>query len=259
MNAHPGFGQIRMTRGVIAGALLLLVFAGRSLGREVTAPSIDIAVRSSVDERWEGFRKLGAIEHGRVYAIISVKETPSVQKLLAPVNEARIALQLREALAARGFSEIVAGQRPDILLTILYGRGFLKNPYLKGAVVDELTGDIPVATITDPDQILRQRQAGYEAKLQGAQLEKLFIRVSAWKYPESPEEKPASIWTTTMVVDSPETRDLNQFTGKMLAAGAEYFDRATKGEEVRVNSAGPKGSVTLGPLKVLEEEAPDGE
>lgn len=259
MNANAISGKIRTTRSVITGVLLLLALTGLPLLADEKAPAVEIAVRSSVDERWEGFRKLGAIEHGRVYAIISVKETPSVEKLLAPVGEGRLAEQLREVLAGRGFTEIVAGQQPEILLTVLYGRGFLKNPYLKGAVVDELTGDIPIATITDPDQIVRQRQAGYEAKLQGAQLEKLFIRVSAWKTPESPGEKPASIWTTTMVVDSPESRDLNQFTAEMLAAGAEYFDRAIKDEEVRVNSAGPEGSVTLGPLKVIEEEAPEKE
>lgn len=243
-----------MARGIVAGVLLLFVPAGLSPGASEAAPSIEIAVRSSVDERWEGFRKLGAIEHGRIYAIISIKETPSAQKLLAPVSEGRIVRQLREALASRGFTEIVAGQKPDILLTVLYGRGFLKNPYLKGAVVDELTGDIPIVTITDPDQALRQRQAGYEAKLQGAQLEKLFIRVSAWRYPDAPDEKPAGLWATTMVIDSPESRDLNQFTAAMLAAGAEYFDRAIKDEEVRINSAAPTGTVTLGPLEVIEDE-----
>jgi hypothetical protein len=244
-------------RRILAGALLLLIFAGKSPGGDETAPAVKIAVRSHVDERWKGFRKLGTIEHGKIYAIISIKETPSAQKLVAPVSEGRLVRQLREVLAARGFTEIVAGQRPDILLTVLYGRGFLKNPYLKGAMVDELSWDVPVSTITDPDQALRQRQAGYEAKLQGAQLEKLFIRVAAWKYPESPDEKPANLWATTMVVDSPDRRDLNQFTAAMLAAGAEYFDRPMKEEEVRMDSAAPTGSVTLGPLKVVEEEVKD--
>lgn len=257
MNANPDPGKDRATRGIAACVLLVLFSIAASLRADEQAPVVEIAVRSSVDERWEGFQKHGAIEHGKIYAIISVNETPSAAKLMAPVSEGRLVQQLREALAGRGFTEIVAGQKPEILLTVLYGRGFLKNPFLKGAVVDELTGDIPIATITDPGQIVRQRQAGYEAKLQGAQLEKLFIRVSAWKYPESPDEKPTSIWTTTMVVGSPESRDLNQFAGAMLAAGVEFFDRAIKEEEVRIRSAAPKGRVTLGQLKVLEDEAPD--
>jgi hypothetical protein len=104
---------------------------------------------------------------------------------------------------------------------------------------------------------MRQREAGYEAKVQAAQQEKLFIRVTAWKYPEIPKEKPAELWKTTMVVDDPDHRDLNQITRQMLAAGADYFDRTIKDGEVRVNSATPPGRVILGPTKILETAPKD--
>ena len=217
-----------------------------------SAAAIDIDVRASVDERWSGIHKRGAIEHGKVYGIASIKEVPAVSKLLKPVNEARLVQELRAQLNARGFTEIIPNQKPDVVLTVLYGRGWLRNPYLKGTILDEDSDVAPVATILLPDQVLRQREAGYEAKVQAAQQEKLFIRVTAWKYPETPKEKPAELWKTTMVIDDPDHRDLNQVTRQMLAAGADYFDRAIKDGEVRVNSATLPGRVILGPTRILE-------
>lgn len=247
----------RTARDFIAGLLLVLIPIDRSLGADETAPGVEIGVRSSVDERWQGFRRLGAIEHGKIYAIISISETPSARKLVTPVKEGRLVRQLREALNARGYTEIAAGQKPDVLLTVLYGRGFLRNPYLKGAMVDDVSDVVPISNILLPDQLLRQREVGYEEKLQGAQQEKLFIRVSAWKNPELPDDKPASLWRTTMVIDSPDIRDLNQFTEAMLAAGADYFDRPIKEEEVQVDTSAPTGKVIIEPLKVIDDEVPD--
>lgn len=221
------------------------------------ATAIDIDVRANVDERWSGIHKGGAIEHGKVYGIASIKEVPSASKLLKQVDEARLVQELRSQLNARGFTEITPQQKPDVVLTVLYGRGWLRNPYLKGTILDEDSEAVPVATILLPDQAMRQRETGYEAKVQAAQQEKLFIRVTAWKYPEIPKEKPAELWKTTMVVDDPDHRDLNQITRQMLAAGADYFDRTIKDGEVRVNSATPPGRVILGPTKILETAPKD--
>ena len=233
-------------------AVLFLTGSQNSRGGE-PVPGIDIGVRSSVDERWHGFHKDGAIEHGKIYALVAIKESPSAQKLVAPVDEAQLVQLLRTELNQRGFTEVTAPtQKPDVVLTVLYGRGFLRNPYLKGTILDEDSDIVPVATIILPDQAMRQREPGYEAKLQAAQQEKLFIRVTAWKYPETKGEKPAEQWKTTMVVDDPAHRDLNGVAREMLVAGAGYFDRQIKEEEVKINSGVPQGKVTIAPFKVLE-------
>ncbi len=238
-------------------ALLLLAGRGNLAGSE-PVPGIDIGVRSSVDERWHGIHKDGAIEHGKIYAIVAIKETPSAQKLVQPVDEAQLVQLLRTELNQRGFTEITTPtQKPDVVLTVLYGRGFLRNPYLKGTILDEDSDIVPVATIVLPDQAMRQREVGYEAKLQAAQQEKLFIRVTAWKYPEAPQEKTKDLWKTTMVVDDPAHRDLNGVAREMLAAGAGYFDRQIKEEEVKINSGVPQGKVTIAPFKVLETAPPE--
>jgi hypothetical protein len=198
--------------------------------------------------------KDGAIEHGKIYALAAINEVPSAEKLVKPVRKARLVELLRAELAARGFTEITAGQRPEVVLTVLYGRGWLRNPYLKGAMLDEVTDSVPTSTIVLPSQALRQREFGYESKVQDAQQEKLFIRVTAWKYPETPEEKPANLWKTTMVVDDPANRDMNGVLREMLTAGGAYFDRQMDTEEIRINSETPEGRVILAPMKILETD-----
>ena len=100
---------------------------------------------------------------------------------------------------------------------------------------------------------MRQREANFEEKVQKAQFEKLFITVTAWKYPEARGEKPYFFWRTVMAVDNPDGRDLNLALPAMLAAGAGYFDREIKDPEVTINSTLPTGTVKLGPLDVIEE------
>jgi hypothetical protein len=236
----------------LAGAVLLLTAASLPAGAADASPLVGIDVRSSVDERWSGVHKLGPIAHGKVYGIASISETPSADKLARPVDVARLARQLRTELSARGFVEIAAGQKPDVVLTVHYGRGFLRNPYTDGMMLAETSEGVQTATITMPDQVFRQLEAGFESKLQAAQTEKLFIRVTAWKFPEAAGEKPAQLWQTTMLVDDPANRDLNELSKEMLAAGADYFDRTMKREQVTVIPAERKGQVKLGPLEIIE-------
>jgi len=238
----------------LPAALLLLFTAARSLQADEPAAALNIDVRSEVDQRWHGIHKDGAIAHGKIYALASIKEAPAVEKLVRPVDEAKLLQLLRAELNRRGFTEVTAGQKPEVVLTVLYGRGWLRNPYLKGLVVDEMTDAVTTVSIVLPEHFIRLRQPGYESKLQAAQNEKLFIRVTAWKYPETPKEKPADLWKTTMVIDDPDHRDLNQVLREMLAAGSGYFDHQIDEEEIRINSATKEGRVILAPMEILETD-----
>lgn len=249
-SGHP---DLRPPRLVVA--ILLLMTAARLGARtEAVASTVSIDVRSSVDQRWSGIHKGGAIPHGKLYGIAAINETPSEEKLVKPVNQARLIRQLRTELSLRGYVEIAAGQKPDVVLTVHYGRGFLRNPYTEGLMLVEDGGPAPVATIIMPDQLFRQKEGAFELKLQSAQAEKLFLRITAWKFPERPKEKPAQLWQTTMLVDDPQHLDLNEVTGKMLAAGADYFDRQIDREEVEINSDTVERRVVVGPMKVLETD-----
>ena len=219
---------------------------------------LDIGVRSSVDKPFGGFRHKPAPKHGKIYLIAVVDRAPSAEKLVRPVDERGMLQALRQELASHGYREITKDQTPEIVLTVVYGRGWLRNPYLADAMVNELAGDPPVATILGgiPTQLIKEREAGFEAKLQKAQFEKLFIRVTAWQYPSAPKEKPKDLWKTTMIVDDPDNRDLNQVYQAMLAAGAPYFDQEIKDEEVEIRKPVPEGKVKVGTPEVVKPEHP---
>jgi hypothetical protein len=214
---------------------------------------LDIGVRSSVDKPFGGFRRKPTPKHGKVYLIAAVAPAPSQMKLVKPVDERGVVKALRQELNSRGYREITPDQTPEIILTVVYGRGWLRNPYLADAMVDEMT-EPPTAIIIGgiPTQLIKEREAGFEDKLQKAQFEKLFIRVTAWKYPSAPKEKPKELWKTTMIIDDPDNRDLNQVYKNMLAAGASYFDQEIKEEEIDILKSVPDGRVKVGVPEVVK-------
>ncbi len=196
---------------------------------------LSVDIRTSVDQRWQGFRKGGAIAHGKRYLLASVKEAAGAVPLIRPVNEGELIRLVRSELGKHGFQEITREQKPEIVLTVNYGRGFLRNPHLEDAMVDETNSEnTTIVTITSLAQLMRQREANFE-------------------YPEDRGEKPHFFWRAIMAVDNPDGRDLNRALPAMLAAGAGYFDRETKEPEVTINSTLPTGTVKLGPLDVIEE------
>lgn len=233
------------------------VLGGLPAAVTAAAPSdagvpLDIDVRSTVDAKWEGFRKLPTVTHGKLYLLAAVSAVPSAAKLIKPVDRAALAAHLRQELSRHGFREITAQEIPEVVLTVTYGRGFLRNPYLADAMLDEATSEVPTATITSPKQAMRQREFDAEGKLQKAQCEKLYVAVTAWQYPARPGDKPNQLWRTVMVTDNPDGRDLNLALPALFAAGAGWFDRNIKEGEVTVKSTMPTGTVKLGPLEVIE-------
>jgi len=250
----------RVSRSLLGFTFTLAVAGGLNAAATPTDEGVplNIDVRSSVDQRWDGYRKLGPMVHGKLYLLASVKEVQSAEKMVRPVDPGAVAVQLRRELAAHGFREITPAEKAEIVLTVSYGRGYLRNPYLEDTMIDEANPGIPTSTLTSPKQAMRQREAGYEAKLQKAQAEKLYISVTAWKYPEVKGEKPTEFWKTVMVVDNPDNRDLNLALPAMLAAGVGYFDRDIKEGEVTINTTMPTGTVKLGPLNVLEMDKKNG-
>jgi hypothetical protein len=216
-----------------------------------------IQVRSAVDQPFEGLGKADIVEHGKVYALVSIEEMPGEEKLVKPVNEAELLEALHGELAKQGFTRTAAGQKPDIAITVNYGRGWLPNPYM-----DDMSfyaaGDPPIYSLAGvvPTQLMRRYEPRFEEKLQNANFEKLYIHIMAWDYPKEPpppKYKPKLLWKTTVLTDSPEDRDLNRFFPKMLAAAGGYFDRKTAKEEAEIFDDMPVGRVILRDMKVLKD------
>ncbi|MCC6414493.1 MAG: hypothetical protein IT582_01080 [Opitutaceae bacterium] len=224
---------------------------------------LNIQVRAEVDQPFTRWGREKIKEHSKVYDIVAIEETPSEVPLVRPIDQEVVLKHLGKELAQRGFRPAAPGEAPGIILTVHCGRGYLRNPYLKGVLMDETT-EPPTASIMGlQTHLINSRTAFHEQRLQEAQSEKLFIRVSAWANPASlPEPKPGQrqkpklLWKTTMVTDDPAHRDLNQFVEKMLAAGADFFDRTIKDPEAFVTTDLPEGFIKYGNLKVVRETEP---
>ena len=223
---------------------------------------LDIQVRSEIDRPFKGWGREAPKEHGKVYLLASVTEGKSEQPLVIPLDEKILIKHLRAQLAKRGYREYTPAEPPEIVLTVLYGRGYLKNPYLKDAMYNEMF-DPPVSTILagNPKQLMRQKEYGYEEKLQTANFEKLFIQVNAWAHPDTQPEpkkgkkkKPKFLWQTTMITDDPMHRDLNQFVDKLLSAGSKFFDREMEDDEAFIRTDLPEGFIEYGDAVVIEDD-----
>ncbi len=227
---------------------------------------LSIAVRSEIDRPFEGWGKADIKEHGKHYMIAAIAEGKSQQKLVMPVDESALLELLRKELDKRGFKEVTT-EKPEVILTIMYGRGFLRNPYLDGAILDETGGSMgmgaPTVNITmaNVDYLVKRKEYGFEEKMQNANQEKLFIRITAWANPAdlTPKKpgrkvKPKMLWHTTMITDDPGHRDLNQFMKKLLAAGANFFDREMEDDEEFIKTDLPEGFIHYGDAIILDDK-----
>ena len=238
---------------------------------------LDIGVRPTVVDKtilWSGKSKTpGEGGHGKIYGIVSVQEIKSEEKLIKPIDEGALVSHLLQALDANGFHEFVPGQKPEILLTVGYGRGHVHNPYIHDT--SELPGgsppppspgtsghgpsgaDAPTVSITGAfaTQLLDEKTPGWQAGLQKAEFEKLYIQVTAWQYPAKSNDKPVMLWKSVIVVDDPDHVDLNEVAEKMLDAGAPYFDKEVREPEVNIYKPMPEGHVRVGTPQVVEPKS----
>ena len=111
-----------------AAALALLAPAAR-------AQEVDIGVRSTVvDKSLQWAHKTDAPDeggHSKSFALFAIDLVKSDQKLVKPVDQEAILRQLFHQLELNGFHPYAKGTKPDILLTVSYGRGDMKNPYIR--------------------------------------------------------------------------------------------------------------------------------
>jgi hypothetical protein len=245
--------------GVNVFLAVSVVLACRDLHAQQNTGELDVGVRTTVDPDAKFDKKAkaetAAQPRPRLYAMLQVQQRIGPEKLVKPVDAEMIAREVAHQLDLQGFHKVQPPQKPEIVITAEYGRGMLSNPYLGGDQVIE-NPETGMASVTPSGlgfvQLLRQKTLGYEAKLQKASYEKLYIEVRAWKYPSSASEKPRVMWTALMNVDDPDHRDLNGIFKEMLAAGAHYFDRKVNDPEVEVFKPLSEGNVEIGtPTEVV--------
>lgn len=251
MKVCPGIRVMFLGVGACLGALI-----AKAVVSEIP---LDIGVRTQTDEPLRPIGKRNGYipkQYGKVYLISLVQPIKQHTKLVKPVDEAAMLKLFRAELAKQGFREVVGDEKPEIVLLLVYGRGFLANPYLAKAGAVNDSGKPPMVSIGGADlpQLMNQKRTGYEAKLQKASYEKLFIHVVACEYAPGKKGDPKVYWVTTINVDDPDHRDLNSVMKEMLAAGAPYFGKQIKEEEVDVLTNLPEGRVDVGAPTVVEPE-----
>jgi hypothetical protein len=216
----------------------------------------------------------------RVYAILSVQMVSSDPQNMPPVDEDSLMTHVRHGLENHGFRQVIKGQTPEILITVHYGRAWLRNPYLydtgDSQSLEGISGVPAVANMpamlgrptTENAGITTKYLDGisrnHEALVQKAAAEKLYVRVTGWRYPTDPKAKAQMLWKTTMLVDDPDSWNLNAVAGGMLEAGAPYFDHSIAEKELEIHPPVPDGKVNVGkpervesgPAKVTPATAP---
>lgn len=232
--------------------------AGKTAG-PAQDPKIEVVVRATVEQPFKGFRKAKLKEHGKVYLLASLELAPSDIALIQRVDKPVLLQNLHDALRQRGYQEASVEAPPEIVLTVVYGRGMLRNPYTSNMLdiapmSEPGLANLPLTTYSGglPIQLANSREFNFEGKLQRASQEKLFIRIDAWAPPgetaATVRPKPQRLWSTTMYVDNPHAVDLNEVSKVMLAAGSPWFDRKMEKPEMVLAVALQEGHVELGPL-----------
>ena len=245
--------KITLLRALLAAGLLAPI-AARA---QPSPPGMVIGVRSGVDSADKEKRDRDPAyasdpKRARLFILAHVQEEKSELKLVRPMDAIALAKEVTAQLVAQGFHPVQPGQKPDIVVTVKYGRGYLPNPYT------DSDGDKQRTNLSNTDLLSiwpsHDHYVGLEQRRQQAAQESLVIQVRAWKYPppKDPKKKEELLWMTTIHADDPDHRDLNEIAEKMLAIGAPYFDHHLPREgEVMVNTTLPEGHVNVGAPEVV--------
>ncbi len=231
---------------------LLGAIVGASGALAIAQADLDINIRTTVEIPKD--RSLGAHPTFLLFPPVQVAAAERLARPVAPATLEAIPRLLQERLQAMGYVGVVGKEKPELLITTQYGRGQLPNPYnadRMGRIDPNGTETTSVTGLPDA----RRFEVEREAKRQFANEEKLFFTISALDFAslQKNPKKPTVVWTTTMIVDDPDHRDLNGIYKQMIAAGAEYFNRRIDREEVQVPTAIREGRVEIGTPSVVDD------
>ena len=220
-----------------------------------------VTVRSGIDSAEKTKREQDPayamdLNRARLFFLAHVQEEKGFRPLVKPVDAKALAAEVTRQLEAEGFHAVGPNQKPQIVVTVKYGRGFLPNPYT------DSDNDKQRTNLSNSDSLdvwpMHDSYVGLEEKRQRARHEKLIIQVRAWKYPPpaDPKKKEELLWMTTVFVSDPNHTDLNEFSHKMLTVAAPYFDHHIAREHEVVTVLPRHEHVNVGPPEVVDPPTP---
>lgn len=251
-------------------SLVAILAAALATSAYAQLSGLEVGVRSGIDVSEKAKRDHDPAyardesKRLRRYLLASIKEVKTDEKLVRPMDAKAMAQELNKVLQANGFHPVKPGEKPEIIITALYGRGMLINPYVdpdslpRGDFRHGVRGPQNLSdSIKGTQMVTHDVFVGLEAKTQALNYEKVAIQVSALAYPPpaDPKEKPRLLWQSIMYADDADHRDLNLIMPKLLASGAPYFDKPIDRErEVKVMTDLPAGHVNVGTPEVVPEK-----
>jgi uncharacterized protein (DUF2267 family) len=164
--------------------LTLALFLTLAARAQQNSSELDIAVRSGIDQVEKERRDHDPADSEdptkrlRRYFLARVQEEENGQKLAHPVDAAAIAQELRRQLEARGFRRVQPNEKPEIIITVKYGRGQLSNPYADGSNTFGGEGQKQHTNLSDSDVLFPNHKLSWsrlEERRQWAAQEKLII------------------------------------------------------------------------------------
>lgn len=240
--------------------LAALVLATLTARAQTDADLVAVSVRSGIDSAEKDRRDHDPAyaqdaKRARLFFLAHVQEEKGARRLVNPVDAKALADEVTHQLETEGFHAVGPKQKPEIVVTVKYGRGFLPNPY------SDNDRDKQHTNLSNSDSLeiwpTHDSYVGLEERRQRARHEKLIIQVRAWKYPPPPDpkQKEVLLWMTTVYVSDPNHIDLNVFAHKMLTVAAPYFDQHVAREHEVVVLTPRHEHVNVGPTQVIDPPA----
>jgi hypothetical protein len=122
----------------------------------------------------------------RLFFLAHVSEEKTGENLVRPVDAIALAKDVTQQLEAQGFHAVLP-EKPDIVITVKYGRGFLSNPYTSTDTDKQYT------TLSDSGGMqvwtTHEKFVGLNERAARMKYEKLIIQVRAWEYPPPKDPK----------------------------------------------------------------------
>ena len=189
--------------GLVASVLLVLSAPARAYEKD----ALNIGVQSEVEgaaAKPDHPSAPGTDKPVVTYFLAAPHEVWSKWQLLKPVDPKFVAQEVRKVLQPKGYRPALKGEKPDVVIMVLYGRGWVHNPYPvpltapPGAFTSARDWNVrDVIKMQNSEAFVTSSSILNDKQVRDDQ-EKLFIIVASWVWdpPALLKHKGKQLWYT---------------------------------------------------------------